>query len=425
MDRPEQNSSIRRYIAYIGLFGTTQLHLRNPFVVAGWSLAFPGLGHLLLSKYIRGYLLFIWEIYVNYQGHINLAILYSFTGRFQMAKDVLNINWVLLYIPTYLFAVWDAYRTTVDINHQYILATREDAEIKPFNIGQLEINYLDKRVPWNSAMWSAFMPGLGQVLIHRIPGALFIIIATIMVAQQSELIPAIHFTFLGQFANAKAILNPQWLLSVPSIYFYAIYDAYENCVSSNQLYDWEQSKFLNRDYQNREFKTSLFNKFFNKTEGSDERMIIVSTFDHSNYLELAITAIQMKGVPKEQILGISMDKRGEDVLLFDSIHSADGLSLLDLPIMLAAIFCLFGSIYGFLLTWGPVLWGIIGMFVGFILGLIIKLITTKKYDNRQKKSKATEVVLIIECKEHQLETIQKLLWVNHALGVRKLSLADN
>ena len=215
------------------------------------------------------------------------------------------------------------------------------------------------------------------------------------------------------------------LLSVPSIYFYAIYDAYENCVSSNQLYDWEQSKFLNRDYQNREFKTSLFNKFFNKTEGSDERMIIVSTFDHSNYLELAITAIQMKGVPKEQILGISMDKRGEDVLLFDSIHSADGLSLLDLPIMLAAIFCLFGSIYGFLLTWGPVLWGIIGMFVGFILGLIIKLITTKKYDNRQKKSKATEVVLIIECKEHQLETIQKLLWVNHALGVRKLSLADN
>ncbi|GEM_PF-5166338 len=36
-------------------------------------------------------------------------------------------------------------------------------------------------------------------------------------------------------------------------------------------------------------------------------MYIISTFDHSNYLELAITAIQMKGITKENILGVSMD----------------------------------------------------------------------------------------------------------------------
>ncbi|MHB8077085.1 hypothetical protein [Desulfosporosinus fructosivorans] len=96
-------------------------------------------------------------------------------------------------------------------------------------------------------------------------------------------------------------------------------------------------------------------------------MYIVSTFDHSNYLELAITAMQMKGIPKDKILGVAMDKRGEDLKLFDSIHSSDGLSLLDLPIILAALFCLFASIYGFLLRWGPILWGIIGIVVGFSL----------------------------------------------------------
>ena len=138
-----------------------------------------------------------------------------------------------------------------------------------------------------------------------------------------------------------------------------------------------------------------------KMDGSGERMYIVSTFDHSNYLELAITAIQMKGIAKENILGVSMDKRGEERKLFDTLHSSDGLSMLDLPIILGTLFCLFGSIYGFILTWGPVLWGLIGLFAGFSLGLIIKLITTKKYDNRQKKLKATEVVLIIECKENQ------------------------
>jgi len=100
--------------------GTTQLHLRNPFVIAWWSLAYPGLGHLLLSKYIRGFLLFTWEVFLNYNAHINLAILYSFTGRFQMAKDVLDTTWVMFYAPTYLFAVWDSYRTTVDLNLQYI-----------------------------------------------------------------------------------------------------------------------------------------------------------------------------------------------------------------------------------------------------------------------------------------------------------------
>jgi len=155
-----------------------------------------------------------------------------------------------------------------------------------------------------------------------------------------------------------------------------------------------------------------------------ERMYIISTFDHSNYLELAITAIQMKGIVKENILGVAMDTRGEDVKFFDSIHSSDGLSLLDLPIILAALCCLFASIYGFLLTWGPVLWGLIGIVSGFSLGLIIKLITTRKYNyNRQKNPKSSEVVLIIECKETQVEMVKDLLWEHHALGVSKLSLS--
>lgn len=155
-------------------------------------------------------------------------------------------------------------------------------------------------------------------------------------------------------------------------------------------------------------------------------MYIISTFEYSNYLELAITAMQMKGIPKENILGVPMDKRGEELKLFDSIHASDGLSLLDLPMILAAFFCIFGSIYGFLLTWGPVLWGIIGIVVGFCFGLIIKLIINKKYDyTRQKNTRAAEVVLIIECQETQVEMVKELLWEHHALGVGKLSLENN
>ena len=56
------------------------------------------------------------------------------------------------------------------------------------------------------------------------------------------------------------------------------------------------------------------------------------------------------------------------------------------------------------------------------LRFIIKLITTKKFDNRQENLRATEVVLIIACKENQLDMVKDFLWENHTLGVRKLSL---
>ena len=416
MDRPEHSSKVRRYTAYLSPFDIMQLEFHNPYIIAFWSFVFPGLGHLMLCKCLRCYLLFCWEIFVNSKAHINLAILYSFTGRFEMAKDILDLNWVLFYIPTYIYAIWDSYRTTVDLNHQYMLEAREDAEIKIFNIGLFEINYLDKRIPWNSAVFSALMPGLGQALNNRLTSAVFIIVWFIVIATQSRLLPAIHYTLLGQFNTAKLILNPQWFLNIPSIYFAAINDAYTKSVHLNKLFDWEQSKFLKKHYENKDFKMPL-----NKAVRSGEGMYIISTFDHSNYLELAITAMQMKGITKENILAVSMKKKGAKRQLFDTIHYSDGLNMLDLPIILATIFSLAGGIYGFMLTWGPILWGIIGMAVGLCSGLIIKLITIKKY-NWQNKQKPAEVVLIIECKEYQLEMTENLLWEHNALGVRILNL---
>ena len=62
------------------------------------------------------------------------------------------------------------------------------------------------------------------------------------------------------------------------------------------------------------------------------------------------------------------------------------------------------------------------MILGFSIGLIIKLLITKKFNHRQRNQKATEVVVIIECKGNQAEMVKDLLWSNHALGVRKLDL---
>ena len=173
MNNYTNDNTARRYKAHISVLGTSHIHLRNPYIIGWWSAAFPGFGHLLLSKYLRGYALFIWEVVVNIKAHVNLAMVYSFQGNIDLAKEVLDTRWLLMYIPVYLFAIWDSYRTTVDMNKIYLLAESEDHRFNTFSLGAVEINYLDKRNPVMSVIWSLFVPGLGQLYIHRILTCLF------------------------------------------------------------------------------------------------------------------------------------------------------------------------------------------------------------------------------------------------------------
>jgi len=93
MENYTNDNSARYFIAHVHMFGTSFIHLRNPYIIAWWSAAFPGFGHLLLSKYHRGYLLFIWEIVVNLNANINIAMIYSFQGNIAMAKEVLDTRY--------------------------------------------------------------------------------------------------------------------------------------------------------------------------------------------------------------------------------------------------------------------------------------------------------------------------------------------
>lgn len=407
-------------MAYLSTLGTTQLHLRSPWIIAWWSAAFPGLGHLLLSKYLRGFLLFIWEVVVNHQGHINEGIYFSLIGEFDKTKAVLDKDWMLLYVAAYIFGIWDAYRTAVDSNNIYTLASREDAQIPVFNINAMEINYLDKRSPYNAFLWSLLVPGGGQLYIHRIITAAFVIIWWVVVCTMSKLLPAIHFSFLGQIQEAKSILNVHWIMNAPSVWIFSIYDAYINTLENNKLYDWEQSKFLKRHYQYENFHMPLEDGKFR-----GDSMYLIATFEYNQFLEQAITGIQMKGIAKEKILAAPLDTKDEERKLFDTMHSSDGLSLIDVAAMLGTIFMLLGSIYGFIWTWGPIWWGLIGLVGGFGLGICIKLFLTKKQaKNRSSAQKQSEVVLIIECKQNDIEMVRNACWENHALGVSKLDFSS-
>ena len=256
MNNYSNDNTARRYKAHVSIVGTTQLHLRNPYIIAWWSAAFPGFGHLLLSKYLRGYTLFLWVILVNNMSHLNYAIMYSFTGNINMVVEILELKWLLLYLPVYIFAIWDSYRTTVDMNKVFMLAERENANFNSYVLGALEINYLDKRRPMMAVIWSLLTPGLGQLYIHRVVTAIFIMAFTIIFVYFSNVLVAIHFLFLGEIGQATEMLNPQWFLFIPSHIVFAVYDAYVNTVENNKLYVSEQRKYLQKNYQQYRLKIS-------------------------------------------------------------------------------------------------------------------------------------------------------------------------
>ncbi|MFC7060800.1 hypothetical protein [Halobacillus seohaensis] len=256
MDNYTNDNTARRYTAHVTTLGTTQLHLRNPYIIAWWSAAFPGFGHLLLSKYLRGFVLFIWEVIVNLNANVNLSMVYSFQGEIDMAKDILDTRWLLAYIPVYLFGIWDSYRTTVDMNKVYLLAEREEHRFNSFSLGGLEINYLDKRNPVMAFIWSLFVPGLGQLYIHRILTAFFVITWFVIFSYFSHSLESVSLLFLGEIQEATTVLKPEWLLFFPSLYGFAIFDSYMNTVENNKLYEKEQRKFLKENFQASTFKVN-------------------------------------------------------------------------------------------------------------------------------------------------------------------------
>ncbi|WP_129731712.1 hypothetical protein [Ectobacillus funiculus] len=148
-------------------------------------------------------------------------------------------------------------------------------------------------------------------------------------------------------------------------------------------------------------------------------MLVITTFENSIFIELAISSLEQKGIPKEQIFAAPLDKRTEPRQLFDTIHRADGFSMFDTAAILGTCFMLLGAIYGYVLKWGPIIWGTIGAVTGLLVGFLIKLWTVKKGKGGNKKISA-EIILMIRCEDYQWETVEKTLWDYKALGMTRI-----
>ena len=147
-------------------------------------------------------------------------------------------------------------------------------------------------------------------------------------------------------------------------------------------------------------------------------MYVLASFNYSFHTELAITELIEKGIKNEQILALPLELRGEPRQIMDTIHHSDGVSMIDGGAVLGSALMVLGVIYGFLLTWGPIIWGLIGLVVGFLLGFLIDYFWGKirQSKNRRPESRG-EIIILVNCADGQLEMVKKTLWGHLALGL--------
>ncbi|MFC0211704.1 hypothetical protein ACFFK0_04415 [Paenibacillus chartarius] len=236
-------------------FNATILRMRNPYVQMWWSAALPGFGHLMLGKYLQGFILVGWEFFANMHASLNQAIYMSMVGDFDGAKATLNLHWALLYISVYVFTIWDVYARTIDLNKVTLAAIRSNAPINPMNIGTLGIHGLRPVKQWLTIFLTLFMPGLGQLYLQSLMTGIFSISLWLAACYYSNFPIAVVLTLTGRVAEVSRIVDMQWILFLPSLYCFALYDALASSITVNRIYETELGEHLKRKHQ----QTDQFN----------------------------------------------------------------------------------------------------------------------------------------------------------------------
>lgn len=253
----QSKRQLRRPKGHISTISVNMIHWRNPLVTAWWSAAFPGFGHIMLGKYVKGFIFVLLEFALNYTTNVNLAIFYSFTGDFSKSIKILNKKDCIIYISVFIYAIWDSYRATIELNKYTFLSKYEKSSIIPFKIGSFEINYIDKRNTWLAIIWSALLPGMGHLFTRKVFTGFFILASWITLTYLCGFWEGFIDSFHGNLSSGLKI-SPQFILNLPSFYVFSIYDSYINTIEINKLFNTEQARFLEENYKNRKTMNELF-----------------------------------------------------------------------------------------------------------------------------------------------------------------------
>lgn len=75
--------------------------------------------------------------------------------------------------------------------------------------------------------WSIALPGFGQLLNRQYVKGIVFIFLEFLINVQSNFNEAIRLSFIGEMETAFYVIDYQWLMFYPCLYFFAMWDAFK------------------------------------------------------------------------------------------------------------------------------------------------------------------------------------------------------
>ncbi len=146
-------------------------------------------------------------------------------------------------------------------------------------------------------------------------------------------------------------------------------------------------------------------------------MIVIGTFLHSLDLELLLAQVEKSPVARKHIMVVPMDMDQETPARLEDQKTHLRHNGAEVGMACATGFSVFGASAGFVLAWGPVIWGLIAAAIGFGAGFGIYYWTRKLGRVRNLPNRLPELIVLVQCGDQQAGLIKDAMWKHSALTV--------
>jgi len=145
-------------------------------------------------------------------------------------------------------------------------------------------------------------------------------------------------------------------------------------------------------------------------------MQVFALFQSLSSLKTAISHLEESGIDSRNIFVVPMKNADLQVKNPDRLYPKNRDNV-DKGFAFAAGISVITAGIGFKLSWGPIIWGIMGAIGGYFIGLIVSYVLSRKIGHQQKYKHDLPIILIVNCSEEIFKKIELTLFNIGAIGV--------
>ncbi|WP_027088256.1 hypothetical protein [Cohnella panacarvi] len=147
-------------------------------------------------------------------------------------------------------------------------------------------------------------------------------------------------------------------------------------------------------------------------------MLVIGTFPNDTRVMQAVLALEKSGVGKDRMLVVPMDHSPDTANSHREIgNPISGHTSVEFGLAFATAVSVIGISRGFMLAWGPILWGLISAASGFALGFGIHKGWERRRMSVMRRKKSSDITVLVECEAAERKLIVSVLWNHDAFAV--------